>query len=199
MDPDEVLLPRYVGGDRAALEALVRRYEGPLSSFIRRFLSDGAAVEEVFQETFIRVYRKAASFEEKSSFKSWLYAIALNLARNELRKRPKATLSLDRGTGREGRGRGAGDGPGLGDALPGDDPPPDKLASDREVGEKIRAAVNALREENREVFVLYQYEGLSYQAIADLLGRPLGTVKSQMHYALVELRRRLEGIYSVGR
>ena len=186
---DEELVALFLAGGEEAFEALVRRYEKPLVRFLVRYTSDSALAEEIFQETFIRVYNKAASFDQGRVFKTWLYTIAVNLARTEItrmKNRPKAVsldMSLD----------GADDsGKSLAALLPSQEKGPDEKASLKEIGLVIRQAVEGLSGRHREVFLLYQYEHLSYQEIAESLGLPLGTVKSQMHYALKYLREKLE-------
>lgn len=183
---DEELLARFLEGDEAAFEELVSRYQKALPRFLARYLPDRGLIEEIFQETFIRVYRKADSFEEGRKFKTWCYTIALNLARTEitrLGRRPRAA-SID---GAAGDDEGA-----LKDVLVGPEDPPERSLEARETGELVRRAVDELSPKHREVFLLYQYEDMSYEEIAQAVGRPVGTVKSQMHYALKDLKGKLE-------
>ena len=102
---DEELVARFLAGKVEAYEALARRYQKPLVRFLFRYVSDVDLAEEIFQETFIRVFRKAASFDQGRKFKTWLYTIALNLARTEIsrkRSRPKM-VSLDLTPDADGR------------------------------------------------------------------------------------------------
>jgi RNA polymerase sigma-70 factor (ECF subfamily) len=188
---DEALIREFLRGEQAMFETLVRRYEAPLGNFIYRYLGDAARTEEIFQEVFLRVYTRAAQFRSEGRFRSWLYAIAANLCRDELRRRPRSSVSLN------GQTTGEGNSP-LKERVPAPVPAPDEVAEQRELGRLIRAAVDTLPETQREVFLLYEYQGLSYREIAEALDRPLGTIKSQMHHALKHLRRKLEKLTGRG-
>ncbi len=170
---DGDLVAEILAGNTDRLRVLMTRYEKPLHTFICRIVLDRGVAEDVFIETFTRAYLSLRRFDgSMSSFKTWLYAIALNRARGHLRRRCPATgQSLDQ--------------------LTASGPHPDQEASDWETGERIAHAVAALKPSQREVFVLYHYEGLDYARIANALRRFLGTVKSQMHRAIGSLRKRL--------
>jgi len=182
---DPRLIERFLDGEIVAFEELVRRYEKPLVHFLMRYVRDPMLAEELFQETFVRVYRKAASYEPDKYFKTWLYTIGLNLARTAIRRRKTREVSLDAeyGSGKETS---------LRDTLPADIHSPEDLAAGSEMAREIENAVQSLSEKHREVFILYQYDGCSYEQISKITKRPPGTVKSQMHYAIKELRRKLE-------
>ena len=156
-------------------DQLVHRYERGLYDFICRVSGDEASAPDLFQETFLRVFQRAQTFQGRSSFKSWLFAIAANLCRTHLSKRgaPRTDVRL------------ADPEPANGSA-----PPPDASQA-KEVGERISEAVAALPADQREVFVLRMYHDLSYPEIAQSLERPVGTVKSQMRYAIQKLRATL--------
>ena len=178
---DEEILSTFLKGDEAMFTELVRRYEKPLYAFICRMTGDEADASDLFQETFVRVYRSAGSFRRDSRFKTWLYAIAANLCRSRLRKdRGEVTLSLDAGDAAREL------------SSPGE-PGPNGLESE-EIGRHVTAAVKELPSEQREVVLLRVYDEMSYAEIATTLGRPLGTVKTQMRLAVQRLRGRLHGI-----
>ncbi|MHC4664164.1 MAG: RNA polymerase sigma factor, partial [Planctomycetota bacterium] len=179
---DGDLVGRFLEGDINAFEELVRRYEGPLTHFLLRYVRNSAAAEEIFQETFVRVYRKAASFQRGRHFKTWLYTIGLNLARTAMRKKRTDVVSLDAEYSAE---EGS-----LGDALAADVHGPDALAAGSELEKEISKAIASLSEKHQEVFILYQYDGCSYEEISKITRRPVGTIKKQMHYAIKELRRK---------
>ncbi len=184
--PDESLMVEFVAGDEKAFDVLVRRYEAPLVNFLFRYLGDGADAEEVFQEAFIRVYTKRERFDADRKFKTWLYTIALNLARTALKRKRSAPL-----VAREEDSGGSQDKI----VLEGEAPEgysPDRSQETKELGEMVRAAVTSLPRKQREVFMLFQYQGLNYAEIASILGRPVGTIKSQMHYAIAALREKLK-------
>ncbi|TET35168.1 MAG: sigma-70 family RNA polymerase sigma factor [Planctomycetota bacterium] len=184
---DPRLIERFLDGEIAAFEELVRRYEGPLVHFLMRYVRDPMLAEELFQETFVRVYKKAASFDLDRHFKTWLYTIALNLARTAIRRRRTREISLEADYGGEKETS-------LRETLPADIHSPEDLAAGSELAREIEKAVQSLTEKQREVFILYQYDGCSYEEISKITKRPPGTVKSQMHYAIKELRRKLEHI-----
>ncbi len=179
--PDEEILSAFLKGDEAMFTELVRRYEKPLYAFLCRMTDSPADAPDLFQETFVRVYRNAGSFRRDSGFKTWLYAIAANLCRSRLRKgRGEATISLD-----------AGDF--AWKLSSADAPRPNGLESE-EIGRHVAAAVKELPGEQREVFLLRVYDEMSYAEIATALGRPLGTVKTQMRLAVQRLRGKLHGM-----
>ena len=175
---DEHLLSAYLCGDEAMFAELVRRYEQPLHAFICRLTGEPSVAPDLFQETFVRVVEHAGSFEGRSRFKTWLYAIAANVCRSHLRKKKhRNTVPVD-------------DAP-----EPADDgPSPSRSAQGREVGQRIAKAVAALPVAQREVFVLKVYDEMTYVQIADALGRPVGTVKTQMRAALAKLRGELRAL-----
>jgi len=176
---DEGLVTEILAGNTDRLRVLMTRYERPLHAFLCRIVLDTSVAEDLFIETFTRAYLSLGRFDgAMASFKTWLYSIALNQARGHLRRRYPATgQSLEE--------------------LPANNPRPDQEASDWELGECIAHAVAALKPTQREVFVLYHYEGLDYARIANTLRRPLGTVKSQMHRAIENLRKRLSPLLDV--
>ena len=182
---DEELLVRFVAGDREALGELVRRYERPLFSYLVRMLGQSAAAEDAFQEVCLRLVRGADTYDASRSVRPWLYAIATNVCRRQgARRKRRRAVPLDSPADEEG--------PGSALELRADIVSPVEVAERRELAQLVREAVEALTEHQQEVFVLYQYQGLKYVEIARAVGRPLGTVKSDMFYALRTLRRRLE-------
>ncbi|MBI5366259.1 MAG: sigma-70 family RNA polymerase sigma factor [Planctomycetes bacterium] len=177
-DRDLVLAFRL--GDREMFAVLVRRYEEPLYRFFRRHAVAPDVADDLFQETFLRVFRGLGSFDAEREFRPWLYTVALNCLRKRIGRRdarePAPQALPD------------GDAPG---APPSGERAPEAAAADHELAERVRRAVATLPDGPREVFTLYQYQGLSYAQIAETVDRPLGTVKSLMHSALVRLREEL--------
>lgn len=186
---DEELIRRCRREDLSALEELLSRYRNRLMAFIYSVVRDYHLAEDIFQETFLRVYREARGFREGSSFKTWLYTIALNLARDALRRskrRPEISLETEMGSGREGEpGR-------VSDLIPGREPGPREEAGGRELEEILERELSVLSEDHRRVIVLSRLNGLKYREIAEVLGIPSGTVRSRLHYALEQLRRGME-------
>lgn len=165
-------------GNVMAFEALVKRHQGPLFGFILRQLGDKARAEDVFQQTLLRVFDKIDSCKSPEAFKPWAFSVASNLCRNEersQRSRP-GFESLERADHR---------------AAPGLDP--EAAAAAAEARRTLQLSLSALPAAQREVFVLYHFTQLSYDEIAAATGMPLGTVKSRMNAALIQLRQTLVG------
>ena len=175
---DERLLGLFLDGDDAMFGELVRRYERPLHGFICRLTGQPGAAADLFQETFLRAFQHAGSFRGRSRFKTWLYAIAANVCRSHARKAMRRRTVSDE------------DAPEPPDPAPG----PNGAAASQEIGERVARAVGTLPASQREVVVLKLYDELTYSEIAQALGRPLGTVKTQMRAALKALRPRLRAI-----
>jgi len=182
---DEEALAAYLRGDAAMAGELVRRYERPLYGFLYRLTGRPADAADLFQETFLKVVQHAGTFAGRSQFKTWLYSIALNAYRSRVRKASSREQPLE-----------AADPPATGRAAQ-----PDGVAEQAEVGGRIAAAVAQLPLEQREVFLMKVYNDMNYREIAEALGRPVGTVKSQMRLALGKLRGMLHELaeaYDVG-
>lgn len=181
---DEELMLRYRDGDGAAFETLFRRYERPLFDFIYRMAPNAADSESLFQETFFRLVRAKERYRAAAQFKTWLFQIAVNLCRDRARRmKHRAHLSLnDPLISRDGT---RGDVQSL---VP--DPSP-AIGISVEAGEleaAVKEAVGALPEDERAVVVLKEYQGLSYPEIAEIVARPVGTLKSVHHRACERLR-----------
>lgn len=187
---DESLLAAFLEGEEKTFEQLVRRHERPLLNFLYRYLGEVQEAEEVFQETFIRVYTKALRFDPEKKFKTWLYTIALNLARTAFKRKRTSPLLARQDDSGGSQDKIVLEGQASEEYLP------EKKQNNRELGELVENAVKSLPRRQREVFMLYQYQELSYAEIAAVLGRPLGTIKSQMHYAILALRDKLKDAYS---
>ena len=171
---DEWLMAQVALGRREALEPLVRRYAGPLVGFIRRMIRDTHRSEELFQESFLAVWRKRMQYQFPRPFKAWLYAIALNKCRADFRAPARPLVELD------------SESPML-PASPGSSPEDTAMAG--ETAEQVAAAVQQLPPQQRAVVVMRVWEGLSYAEIAEVTGRTEATVRSHMHHALAALRR----------
>lgn len=186
---DEMLMVRYQRGDRHAFAALVRRYKRPIFNFVLRQLRDPTASEDVTQEVFLRVVQSASEFKHEARFTTWLYTIARNLTIDHLRKRRlRAHPSLD-----QPRERGDESGRAMIDSVADRHPRSsvERTAVSTEVGSRIVDAVEALPDEQREVFMLRELANLPFKEIAAITGVPENTVKSRMRYALDRLQAAL--------
>jgi len=186
-DPnDERLMLRFQAGDARSFEALMRRHRTPVFSFLLRLTGDRARAEDLLQETFLKVVRAAASWEERARFSTWLYTIARNLALDDARRAAlRRAEPLDAAPGDR-------DPPAERAAAP--DPAPDRAADAALIRPKLEAALAALPAEQREVFLLREHAGLKFGEIAAVTGVPENTVKSRMRYALEGLRGHLEAL-----
>lgn len=168
---DAELMWRWRGGDRAAFEALVSRWQQPVARFLTRLSGNAASVPDLCQEVFLRVYLAGPHYQEEGAFATWLYRIALNLARDAARRRrPMAPLDPQAADGAA---------------------PVDSVCERHELAEAVARALNELPLPLREVLVLRHYEGMRFEAMSRLLGQPASTLKSRFAAALAKLRVRL--------
>lgn len=182
----------FLDGRDSAMTRLIGRYERPLYRFLLRATGDAHQAEDLFQETFLRLQRARASFQPGLPLRPYLYRIALNLVRDARARdgsRP-ATVSLE-AAARDASG--ASNGPtSWHEVLPGSASDPSADAERGELRRRVRQAVEALPDVEREVVILRVFEGLSFAEIASATGVPLPTAKSRLLYALRRLRPVLE-------
>ena len=180
---DEELLRRCrADGDSAAFESLVHRYEHELFSYLRRYLGSAEMAEDVFQATFLQVHLKREQFEQGRRFRPWLYTIATNQAIDaQRRNRRHKMASLDSRTGGEDE---VGT---LVEMLSGKDRTATEELEDEEARQWVRTAVDGLPETLKSTLLLVYHQGMKYREAADVLGIPVGTVKSRLNAALLRL------------
>ena len=182
---DEDLLIRFCKGEKEAFGVLVRRYERELYGYLRRYLGDAHLADDVFQNTFVQLFVKSNQYESGRPVRPWLYTIATNQAIDALRRNGRhQAVSLDQYREESYEG----DVQSLLETLEGRGPGPLELAHGQERRERIRASVDRLPDFLRQVLILAYYQGLKYREIADIVGIPVGTVKSRLHAALVKLQ-----------
>ena len=178
---DEALVEAFQGGDTSAFDVLVQRWDRKIQGAIYRFVGPAEDARDLSQEAFLKAYRGLRTFKKDARFSSWLYQIALNVCRDRLRRRRgKSHLSLDE---LDEAGHDAA-------VLPA--PSPLDLAQASDIARRVARAVEGLPEDQREVIVLKEYQGLMFAEIADVLDVPLSTVKTRLYRGLVQLRARLE-------
>ncbi len=186
-DPsDEALIMRYQGGDQAALGTLIERHKVPMYNFFLRQLKDRHLAEDLVQELFVRLVRKASTFKHESRFTTWAYTIARNLCIDHMRKQSlRRHASLD--------ARTTPDGPSLGERIADESPEraTERRAVNIDIGARVSEAVDALPPEQREVFLLRQLAGIPFRQIAAITGVSENTTKSRMRYALERLQHAL--------
>lgn len=178
----------YLDGRSAAFQVLVTRHSGPVFNFIlRRTGRKPALAEDILQDTFLRVIRGARSFQLNSKFTTWLYTIARNLCIDALRRAShRRHPSLDQPLSRRDDGGGT-----LMDVIPDGQQGADKTAHENRFKVELEVALQDLPEEQREVFIMREFQGLKFREIALIVGVPENTIKSRMRYAFVALRKSL--------
>ncbi len=192
---DEELLKLFRAGNASAFDALVHRYEGELFGYLNRYLRNRELAEDTFQTTFMTVYQKAETFEEGKRFKPWLYAIATNQAIDASRKRKRRqTISLENEWGSGESSAKAGS---LRDVLESHNEKPESSAMLDEKKVQVRKAIDTLPENLRQVLLLAYFHEFKYQEISEVLGIPLGTVKSRLHAALEKFQQSWERMQDV--
>jgi RNA polymerase sigma-70 factor (ECF subfamily) len=174
---DAAVVGVFLGGDERGFQELVERYETRLLNFVYRTIGDREKAEDLVQEVFIRVYRHLHRFDRSKKFSTWAYTIASNLAKNELRNRSRNPLVLFQAIKRNWDDE---DRP-----LQFEDPGsrPDDLYRKRHLRALVEESVAQLPEHHRQVFVLRELEGKSYEEIAEITECNLGTVKSRLNRA----------------
>ncbi len=177
---DRDLLQRHLDGDPDAFEALVQRYRRELYNFLARFTGNAALAEDVFQEAFLQLHISAGSFDMSRRLKPWLFTIAANKARDALRSRwRRKAAPLDATVG------GAdGETTAYVDLMPSDMPVPEESLLNQETRSLVQEVVNEMPENLRNVLILSYFNDFAYKEIAEILGIPLGTVKSRLHAAV---------------
>jgi RNA polymerase sigma-70 factor, ECF subfamily len=189
---DAALLRQAQNGDRTAYGQIVLTYQDRLYNAVLRMVGDADEASELTQEAFTRGLMKIESFRGEASAYTWLFRIAMNLAISQLRKVQRhRTFSLDRPVASNGNGRHDTEdqASSLVDRVARDrSAPPLETLEGRERGEQVLAALGRLDPEYRAVLVMRDVEGFDYQQMADVLGLPLGTLKSRLFRARLALR-----------
>jgi RNA polymerase sigma-70 factor, ECF subfamily len=173
-DTDEQLVTKVQAGDRHSFDLLVLKYQHRVLGLVRRFVKDQSEAEDVAQEAFIKAYRAISSFRGDSAFYTWLYRIAVNTAKNALdarKRRPGSDLDIDDLEDFA-----------FSDSLRVDENPESLLASE-DMHRVVEATLAGLPEELRKALMLREFDGLSYEDIAQIMDCPIGTVRSRIFRA----------------
>jgi RNA polymerase sigma-70 factor (ECF subfamily) len=180
-------MDHVVAGSEAAFATLVDRYRHRLQNIVYRYIRDSQRAEDLAQEAFVRVYLHRERYRKTGKFSTWIFTIAVNLAKNEIRRkvRLRDVLSLDH----LAELLGGGD-PGIRDDS---QPSPDRQAERGQTNEMVTNAIGKLPPVYREALVLRDIEGLAYEEIAEILGIPGGTVRSRINRARIMLKDKLKG------
>lgn len=177
---DNQLIEAALAGNSAAFGELVRKYQDRLYNTMTHLTRSSEDARDVVQDAFVKAFVKLDSFQRSSGFYTWLYRIAFNTAMSQQRRRrPTQPVGARSDCGEEALDPAAG--------------PGDRLERE-ELALQVRAALETLSDEHRTVLVLRDIDGCDYEAIAEMLGIPVGTVRSRLHRARLQLRDQLKHV-----
>ncbi|MCD6308030.1 MAG: sigma-70 family RNA polymerase sigma factor [Candidatus Latescibacteria bacterium] len=180
---DKDLLSDVINGNLGSFDIIVYRYKNRLMNFVFRFVKDNDVAEDIVQETFLRVFRKRRDYKAIANFSTWIFTIAGNLAKSELRRRKRWNfLSID--AANEGEKNFE---------LPDNGISPDRNTAISLLEDSVQDAIDTLQPKYKEALILRDIEGLSYQNIAEIMRVPVGTVKSRVNRARMKLQKKLKG------
>jgi RNA polymerase sigma-70 factor (ECF subfamily) len=186
---DEDLMLSFRDGDGSAFEQLVSRHKRGLYNFLLRSVHNPSRADEMLQEVFLRVIRAKDRYQRTARFTTWIYTIARNLCVDESRRQKfRRTLPL------EAKRRGSDNSLSILDVTHAKQVGTDAASEAPKIRKRVAAAIQNLPDDQREVFVMRQFGGLSFKQIGEAVGAPENTVKSRMRYALEKLRGDLQDI-----
>lgn len=188
---DQALIENFLGGEQAAFNTLVYRWQKKIYLFACRYTMNPHSAQEITQETFIRAFKNLSRLQSRDRFGSWLYQIALNLCKDHYKRRQGGMISLEELEEKSHAGHqlplelrqvGAG---------------PDEAVGQAELIAHIQAALRLLPEEQRTVVIMKQYQDLKFSEIAEILQEPVNTIKSRMYHGLAAIRKNLQSWHLV--
>lgn len=180
------LLERFCQGQESAFQELVDRYKNSLYAFLRHFLNRSDMVDDVFQETFLQLYTSRESFDPSRPLRPWLFTIAANKARDALRKiqrQPVHHIGPIADTGESSIDD-------VVNTITSYDTTPLEEVDNEETKERVRGVISEMPENLREILILAYFEQFSYKHMAQVLGIPIGTVKSRLHTAVTHFSKK---------
>ena len=185
LSDEELIAELQQTGNERAFEILVHRYKNPLTNYVFRFLGDFDACSDVVQETMIKFYRYKDNYSSVAKFSTWIYTIAGNLARTEYRRRKRRSFLSIHDYGEDHK---------IFD-IPDESYRPDVMTDSGIKDELIQKALLKVKEDFREVVILRDIDGMSYEEIAEITGLNEGTVKSRINRGRAKLQELLKDIY----
>ena len=177
---DEELISRFQNGDERAYVELVNRYKDRLLNFVFQFLGDIEQAEDVVQDTMLRLYEKKHYYKEIAKFSTWIYTIARNLANTELRKKKRRKTTYLSQLSKERQFE-----------IPAVQDDVDQSLQNEFIYDRIQSAINNLPEHFKVVIILRDIQELSYEEISKIVEVPLGTIKSRINRARIQLQAEL--------
>ena len=181
---EQEYIKRFVNGDNGAFDFLIRKWQGPIYQLAFRYVGNEHDAKDVCQNTFIRAYKNIKKLKDEASFSTWLYRIAVNLCKDELKKRKKkARVDLSLLESNESYSEHF--------ANPGNKGIEENIM-EKDIQEIVKRIVNSLSEEQKMVVILKEYQGLKFREVADVLKISENTAKSRMYYALNNIKNMLE-------
>lgn len=190
-DIDLLLVQRVQRGDKKAFDLLVLKYQRKLMRLVSRLVHDQAEAEDVVQDSFIRAYRALPQFRGDAAFYTWLYRIGINTAKNYLaaqKNRPRAAFENET---EEGEIREQ-------DFAMSDNNTPESILASKQIAATVNEAMAGLTEELRTAITLREVESLSYEEIAEMVGCPIGTVRSRIFRAREAIAAKLRPLLDLG-
>lgn len=185
LNADTELMLRLQAGDDTALNRLMTAWQRPLVRFIYRYIGNQEEALDLAQETFVRIYQARHSYRPKTKFSSWLFTIASNLCRNYKRwehRHPTVAMVSDDGE------------TDMADSYPSPGKTPRDTAAHNDMAAKVRASIQSLPHDLKTVILLFEYEDLSHDEIAGVLGCSAKAVETRLYRARKLLKELLEGI-----
>jgi RNA polymerase sigma-70 factor (ECF subfamily) len=178
---DEADVEKVLAGEVSAFESIVRRWQGPLVNLAYRFCRDRSRAEEMAQDAFLRAYRGLGQWRKDAAFSTWLFAVATNLYRSQLRRIPAQTISIEDV------------------ARVQDSSPADECLAEADRDHAVRKAVLTLPAKYREAVILFYFHDMDIAAAARSLALPEGTVKARLSRGREMLRQKLQRQFRMSR
>jgi RNA polymerase sigma-70 factor (ECF subfamily) len=179
---DEELIKRFQNGDQRAYIELVKRYKDRLLNFVYRYLSSFEQSQDVVQDTLMKLYTSAHMYREIAKFSTWIFTIAANLAKSELRRQKRRRVISIHTMGYDNKEY----------EIPSEDYSPERETTSNYGEKQIQEAIDTLPDQFKTVIILREVQQLSYEEISQILGISIGTVKSRINRGRLRLQKMLK-------